>query len=145
MKLDASRLVRPGTSLESAWTLPASWYFDSEHHAAEIERVFRRTWQAVGRATQVSQPGDYFTAEVAGEPLAIVRSDDGAIRAFHNVCRHRAGAVVRGEGCPRSLRCTYHGWTYSLDGSLRSTPELDGIRDFEPADFGLRPVRCETW
>ena len=126
-------------------TLPAAWYFDPEHHAAEMERIFRRTWQVVGRTTQVQQPGDYFTAEVAGEPLAVVRGEDGAVRAFHNVCRHRAGAVVRGEGCARSLRCTYHGWTYALDGALRAAPELDGIREFAPEDFGLIPVRCEAW
>jgi len=134
-----------GAPLETAWTLPSTWYLDAAHHASEMERVFRRSWQAVGRTTQVARAGDYFAADVAGESILVVRGRDGGLRAFHNVCRHRAGAVVRGEGCAPALRCTYHGWTYDLDGSLRAAPEMDGTRDFDRGDFGLVTLRCEAW
>ena len=131
--------------VSAASTLPASWYRDPEILRRERDRVFARTWQLVGRAEQVARAGDYFTAEVAGEPLVIARGDDGAIRAFSNVCRHRAGPVARGAGSRRAFRCGYHGWTYTLDGRLQSTPEWEGVRDFDPAAHGLPPARLEAW
>ena len=131
--------------VSGASTLPASWYRDPEILRGERDRVFARTWQLVGRAEQVARAGDYFTAEVAGEPLVIARGDDGAIRAFSNVCRHRAGPVARGAGNRRAFRCGYHGWTYRLDGRLQSTPEWEGVRDFDPASNGLPPARVEAW
>ncbi len=128
-----------------ASTLPASWYRDPEIFARERDRVFRRTWQLVGRAERVAQPGDYFTTEVAGEPLVLVRADDGKIRALSNVCRHRAGPVARGAGSRRVLRCGYHGWTYTLDGRLQSTPEWEGVRGFDPGAQSLPSARVEAW
>ena len=131
--------------IEEASTLPSSWYVDPSHHARELELVFSRTWQQVGRTAQLAGPGDYLTAEVAGEPLVAVRGRDGVLRAFFNVCRHRAGVVARGEGCAERFRCTYHGWTYGLDGRLLGAPEMDGVSGFAPEDTALPPVRCEAW
>ncbi len=109
------------------------------------ERIFSATWQVVGRHDQVAKPGDYFTTEVAGEPLLIVRDADEKLRGFYNVCRHRAGPPAEGCGTRKVFRCGYHGWTYGLDGSLISATEVEGVEGFRPQDFSLMPVRTEEW
>ena len=132
--------------LEEAWTIPAPWYIDAR--IAELERrtVFSRTWQMVGRADQVEEPGQYITAELAGEPIVVVRGRRRQLRGFFNVCRHHAAAVDdRGRGQGRDLRCPYHGWTYSLDGELRGTPDFAGVCNFDAAKNGLVPVETATW
>ncbi|HUS15231.1 MAG TPA: SRPBCC family protein [Chloroflexia bacterium] len=131
--------------LAHAATLPARWYVAPEYLALEKVRIFGRTWQAVGRLDEVTRPGDFFTAEIVGEPLVITRGTDGVLRGFYNVCRHRAGNVAAGKGNRKSLQCRYHGWTYALDGRLMTTPEFDGVADFDKSCFGLQPVRVETW
>ena len=128
-----------------AWTLPASLYTDAMVFAAEKEKVFARTWQVVGHANQVANPGDYFTAELAGEPLVFVRGLDGKLRGFYNVCRHRAGPPAEGCGSRKLFRCGYHGWTYGVDGALISATEVEGVEGFRAEDFRLRPVRTEEW
>lgn len=128
-----------------AWTLPASLYTDVRVFAAEKERIFARTWQVVGHAGQVANPGDYFTTELAGEPLVFVRGLDGQLRGFYNVCRHRAGPAAEGCGSRRLFRCGYHGWTYALDGALISATEIEGVEGFRAQDFALVPVRAEQW
>lgn len=131
--------------LARAATLPARWYTDPELLTLERERIFARTWQAVGHTSDVARPGDFFACELLGEPLVITRDEDRTLRAFYNVCRHRAGAVATGKGNRRTLQCQYHGWTYKLDGSLHKTPEFEGVADFDPACYGLKPVRAEAW
>ncbi len=128
-----------------AWTLPARLYTDAAIFAAEKEKIFSRTWQVVGHASQVAAPGDYFTTELAGEPLFFVRGADGKLRGFYNVCRHRAGPPAEGCGSRKLFRCGYHGWTYALDGSLISATEIDGVEGFRAEDFALAPVRTEEW
>ncbi len=131
--------------LAAASTLPARWYLDPETMARERDRVFARTWQLVGHSDQVRIPGDFFTCTVAGEPLVVVRGDDGEVRALSAVCRHRAGPVAQGAGHRRSLQCSYHGWTYALDGRLLTTPEFDGVRDFDRGQVCLPRFRAEAW
>jgi choline monooxygenase len=128
-----------------AWTLPAQANIDPEVFAQETERIFGRTWQLVGHRRQVENPGDYFTVQVAGEPLVIVRGIDHRLRAFFNVCRHRAGPAAEGCGSRKVFRCAYHGWTYALDGSLLHSTEMEGVEGFCHQDFALSPVRCEEW
>lgn len=132
--------------LAEASTIPADWYTDPRVAELERQTVFSRTWQVVGRVDQVAAPGQYLTATVAGEPVVVVRGDDGVLRGFFNVCRHHAAAVMT-EPCGRAqnLRCPYHGWTYGLDGAFRSGPEMDGMRGFDPAQSGLVPVHVGTW
>src|SRR5439155_594087 len=125
----ARMTYRYDSRLSFASTLPASYYNDASVLAAENRNIFGRTWQLVGRAEQVREPGQFFTAVVADEPLLIVRGNDGELRALSNVCRHRAGPVAKGEGKRPVLQCGYHGWTYALDGQLSRTPEMDGIED----------------
>src|SRR5262245_30990690 len=132
--------------LERARTIPAAWYTDPELYAAECRHVFGATWQVAGRADQVAAPGSYLTAEVAGEPLLVVRDADGSLRGFFNVCRHRAAPLLSEPcGTATKLRCPYHGWTYDLAGRLRGTPEFDGVADFRREDNGLAPVAVAEW
>ncbi len=133
-------------ALESATTPPSAWYTDSRIYELERRAVFGSTWQMVGRAEQLMGAGQYITADVAGEPIVVVRGRDGVIRGFFNVCRHHAAEVVtESAGCTESLRCPYHGWTYSLDGTLKSVAEFDGVRDFDKSANGLVPVQVDVW
>ena len=132
--------------LAEASTIPASWYIDPRIADLEQQTVFSRTWQVMGRVDQLEKPGQFVTAIVAGEPLVAVRGNDGVLRAFYNVCRHHAAAVVT-EPCGQAslLHCPYHGWNYGLDGALKGMPEFDGVKNFERKDNGLIPARIETW
>src|SRR5437762_13343339 len=106
--------------LPEASTIPAPWYVDDRIAELEAKTVFSKTWQMVGRIEQVEKPGQFVTANVAGEPIVVVRGNDGVLRGFFNVCRHHAAAVVT-EPCGQAsiLHCPYHGWNYGLDGSLK--------------------------
>src|ERR1700736_5461491 len=139
-------LYNPENPLEKASTIPAPWYFDPRINALERSSVFAATWQPIGRLDQVKSNGSFFTAEVAGEPLVVVRSEDGELRAFFNVCRHHAAAVVTElQGCAKQFRCPYHGWTYGIDGALKGMVEFDGVCNFERADNGLVPICVDVW
>src|ERR1700730_1315047 len=97
-------------NLSRASTLPSTWYRDPFQLELEKELVFSRTWQRVGRAEQVASPGDYITAQICDEPIIVVRGADEKLRAFSNVCRHRAGPVASGCGNRKVFQCGYHGW-----------------------------------
>ncbi len=132
--------------LESASTIPARWYTDAEIAELERERLFGAVWQVAGRTDQIAVPGQFFTIELAGEPLVIVRGADGVLRGFFNVCRHHAAAVATANsGFVQLFRCPYHGWTYGLDGSLKGTPDFTGVCQFDRAANGLVPVQVDTW
>ena len=132
--------------LAQASTIPATWYVDPR--IAELERlsVFSKTWQLVARSDQLQAPGEFVTTTVAGEPVVVVRGNDGVLRAFYNVCRHHAAAVVT-QPCGQAslLHCPYHGWNYGLDGSLKGMPEFEGVENFDRSQNGLVPIRVETW
>src|SRR5215472_13849485 len=152
--------------IECAQTLASRFYTDPQVLEVEREKIFRRTWQLVGTLDQacgeavvpgegtaqakaikktISDPESYFTAEVAGEPVIVVRDKQGTLRAFSNVCRHRAGPIALGSGCKNVLRCQYHGWTYTLDGRLIGTPDVDGVEFFDRSTMGMVPLRLEVW
>lgn len=144
-------MSQPATPLQidadiaRAWSLPARFYCDPAVFDAENERIFRRTWQVVGHHDRVAKPGDYFTTELAGEPLLLVRGANGELRGFYNVCRHRAGPPATGCGSRKLFRCGYHGWTYDLEGKLISAPEFEDVQEFDPGHFTLASVRAEQW
>jgi len=140
-----SRLPPFESELARASTLPAFAYTDAAILTAERERIFAKTWQPVGHLADVAQPGTFCTSEIDGRPLVVTRDANGELRAFYNVCRHRAGPVAIGKGARKSLTCKYHGWTYGLDGRLVTTPELGEVKDFDKACNGLRPVRVDTF
>lgn len=132
--------------LERASTIPASWYIDERIAGLERQNVFGRAWQVVARLDQLAAPGDFVTVELAGEPLVIVRDSTHQLRAFYNVCRHHAAAVVTEErGRATIFRCPYHAWSYGLDGSLKGAPEFEGVCGFDRAQNGLLPVRVASW
>ena len=136
----------PTAPLAEAWTLPAPWYVDPRVLDLERRTVFSSSWQMVGRAEQVREPGQFFTCEVAGEPILVVRGSDHILRGFFNVCRHHAAAVVsEPEGRAQHLRCPYHGWTYALDGKLIGAPDFAGVRDFNYSAHGLVPLDTAIW
>jgi choline monooxygenase len=143
---DLLNLYNPSDPLERAFTIPAPWYRDPRIEEIERASVFSATWQVVGRLDQVSEKGQFFTADVAGEPIVVVRGDDAQLRAFYNVCRHHAAAVVpEAAGCAKQFRCPYHGWTYGIDGTLKGMVEFDGVCNFARADNGLVPIRVDVW
>jgi len=131
---------------QSAFALPASCYVTGEADERDRRAVFAHGWQLVAHAAEVAQPGDHIVADLAGVPLLVVRGDDGALRALHNVCRHRAGPLANcaGRGAKR-LRCRYHGWTYSLDGRLSSAPEMTDASGFDIADIRLPQAQVAEW
>lgn len=125
--------------LRLASTLPARLYLEPQVLAAERERVFYRTWQWVGHTSRLAVDGDYLTTSVLDQPLVLAR-DGEVLRGYYNVCRHRAGAVAVGDGRRRALQCRYHGWTYGMDGCLRTTPDFAEARCFDRGAHGLLPV-----
>jgi choline monooxygenase len=137
--------LRIDPDIGEAWSLPALFYTDPSVLAMEGQKIFDRTWQVVGHCHQLASPGDFFTVELHGEPLLLVRGAAGELRGFYNVCRHRAGPPAEGCGSRKLFRCGYHGWTYGLDGSLISAPEFEGQQEFSPNRFALMPVRAEQW
>jgi choline monooxygenase len=136
----------PNAPLDRAFTIPASWYVDKNLYQHELNTVFSNTWQLAARVDQVEQPGQYVTTDIAGESIVIVRGNDNVLRAFFNVCRHHAAAVMtEPEGKAPQLRCPYHGWTYSLEGELKGTPDFSGVCDFDRAKNGLVPLQIARW
>jgi choline monooxygenase len=136
----------PDRPLAEASTIPATWYTDERVFELERQAVFSRSWQLAARGDQLSKPGQYVTTEIAAEPIVIVRGTDGELRGFFNVCRHHAAAVMtEAEGRAAQMRCPYHGWTYSLEGELKGTPDFSGVCNFDRADNGLVPVEIATW
>jgi choline monooxygenase len=143
---DVLSLYDPSAPLERASTIPAPWYCDPRIADLERDSVFRANWQVAGRLDQVRQTGQFFTADVAGEPIVVVRGEDGPLRAFYNVCRHHAAAVVpQTHGCAKQFRCPYHGWTYGTDGALKGMVEFEGVCHFDRGANGLVPIRLDAW
>jgi len=131
----------------SARALPMEMYTSKALLDAEVEHVLKRDWLCVGRLEQVEAPGDYFTVELFGEPVVIVRDRDGVLRAMSAVCRHRYYSVVEGAGNAKVFTCPYHRWGYGLDGCLRGAPHMDSVEELKKRgqsdrlpQFGL-----ETW
>ncbi|MFY9572166.1 MAG: aromatic ring-hydroxylating dioxygenase subunit alpha [Blastocatellia bacterium] len=136
----------PHAPLTDAWTIPAPWYIDPRISELERSAVFARTWQMVGRADQVREPGQYITHDLAGEPIVVVRGSDRILRGFFNVCRHHAASVMtEPEGSTLNLRCPYHGWTYTLEGELKGTPDFGGVCNFDRSSSGLVPIETAQW
>jgi choline monooxygenase len=125
--------------------LSPRFYLDPGVLGLEDERIFSRTWQFAGHVAQISEPGSYITANAGSQPVLVVRDDEGELRAFRNVCRHRGSRLLSGSGvCKKAIRCRYHGWTYRMDGELIGVPEGRQIAGLDKAALGLFPARVEV-
>ncbi len=136
----------PAVTEAPALALPPAYYLGEGMLATDSRRVLARGWQLVAHASDLSGAGDHVVARVADAPVIVVRGDDMALRAFANVCRHRAGplALENGHGA-RMLRCRYHGWIYGLDGRLRRAPEMQEAPGFDPRYVRLPPLALAEW
>lgn len=132
---------------EEAYSLPSWIYRDPEFFEREKETVFRTSWQLLCHLSDVPKPGDFHSFDFLGESIVALRGDDGAVRSFHNVCRHRASRLLDGPKghCGRRITCPYHAWTYALDGSLFAVPHREKFRGLDRARHGLVPVEQEVF
>ena len=148
-KMDSSDLQRISTGYTqnpaSSHTLRAEAYTESQWLDAERESIFKHSWQWVCHVEKLADAGAYFTAEVAGQPIIIVRDKVGDLRAFYNVCKHRAHPFFTGEGKTNKLMCPYHAWTYNLQGQLIRAPHTEHLEDFNVKDICLDQIQVEEF
>ncbi len=124
-------------------TLPRAFYTDPAFFDVDLEQIWYRDWLFAGHDCELQKPGSYFTLQVGAYPVVVLRAKDGAIRAFHNTCRHRGSRLcASGRGSAGKIVCPYHGWTYDLDGRLTYARDMGAA--FDPAEHGLKPVSVET-
>jgi glycine betaine catabolism A len=137
---------REATDISSK-TLPAGYYTDPAYFARESEALFRTMWMFAGRADDVPEPGSFAVRRFGGANVLLLRDDDGALRAFHNTCRHRGTLLcTAAEGQLRGhLQCAYHAWTYRLDGALHKAPHMDKVAGFRVEDWPLVSIPLEIW
>ncbi|MGH8133536.1 MAG: aromatic ring-hydroxylating oxygenase subunit alpha [Steroidobacteraceae bacterium] len=130
-----------------AQSLPAWIYRDPDFFERERQAVFRNSWQVVCHVSDLPRAGDFHTFEFFGESALVLRAADGALRAFHNVCRHRAARLLDGPGgnCGRRITCPYHAWTYALDGRLVGVPQRDSFTGLDTTRHGLVPLEHEVF
>ncbi|SAL48186.1 SRPBCC family protein [Caballeronia humi] len=128
-----------------ARSMPPGVYTSPEFLALEESTIFQREWQCVGRASALAAPGDYLTAQIAGQPVVVLLDETNTIRAMSNVCLHRMSVLLEGRGNVRRIVCPYHAWNYNLDGGLRGAPMMDRQSGFCKESYALPKVRCEVW
>ncbi len=142
--------VRREISVPNNWDrrgLPAWSYHSDALLELEKEHVFRTHWQIVGHVSDIAELGDYLALDAFGERALVVRGQDGVIRAFHNICRHRGSRLVTDDrgSCRNALVCPFHGWVYNLDGTLRGAARPRTFPDLDKNGFGLMQIEAEIW
>jgi len=140
------RSITPGKDPLEDMSLPGWLYYDPEFFEAEKRAFLRAAPQVVCHESEIAEPGEWRTLEYLGESVVVIRGDDGHVRAFSNVCRHRGSRLVDGEGgCAKVLTCPYHAWSYSRDGRLVGVPHRSEYPGLQPEKLGLFPVALENW
>src|SRR5262245_40272833 len=134
-----------GSAINRNMSVPGYWYGDPDVSRFEQEYVIRRTWQPIGPIGGLAKPGDFLTTTVADVPVVILRANDGTLRGFLNMCRHRGHLVARDSGNCSVFVCKYHGWSYRHDGSLLKAPRSEREPAFDAAAYGLVPIRVGNW
>jgi len=134
-----------GTPDNACWSLPREAYIDPDLNALEVREIFEKSWLCVGRDEYVPAPGDYYTIDVMGEPVLIVRGTDGKVRALSSVCRHRYMPVVQDKGNTKRFVCPYHAWVYGTDGRLVAAPHMEGSTVFDKKACSLPQYRLDSW
>lgn len=141
---DTYRNVR--RPLLEAEPLPPHCYTEQSFFDREVRTIFMTHWNFVGRADMLKKPGDYIAFDFVGIPVILVRGRDNQVRAFYNICRHRGTPLATGEGTGlATLVCPYHSWVYDLTGKLMAAPGMQKATGFRNADYGLKPIRLESW
>lgn len=136
----------PQSDPDEGWSLPAWTYSDPEYFRVEVARLMRPSWQVACHVSDVAVPGAWHSLEFIGESIIVVRGDDGAVRAFTNVCRHRGSRILDGSsGCARRFVCPYHAWTYGLDGRLIGVPHKASYPNLDVSEQRLSEVESEIW
>lgn len=125
--------------------LPPWCYTSQAFYEREVSQIFHKSWNFIGRADEAPNPGDYFTVDFAGESVIILRDQAGQMRAFLNICRHRGTRLAEGRGNRRSFACPYHSWVFALNGALIGSAGMEQTENFNRDDWGLLPVRLESW
>jgi Rieske 2Fe-2S family protein len=132
--------------LTQASSLLGKYFHDYEIYQQEMERIFYHSWLCVGRTEDWPEAGSFVLREIGGENIIAVKGNDGQIRSFYNVCRHRGSRILdEDSGRVASIKCPYHSWTYSIEGNLVGAPHTDNLTDFDKNGYSLHPIRCETW
>ena len=135
--------------LQQASALPGWCYTSPEWYQKEVDNLFRKDWLCVGRAEQIPATGDFFSIELVGQPLIVVRDENKQVRVHSAICRHRGAVITESAGRCRGFVCPYHSWTYGLSGKLigvpGTPPPMEGSEGFKMADYSLTPVRSELW
>ncbi len=140
--LDAGRF---NAWAEDSFTLPARWYYDPEIYRLEHEAIFYRTWWYQCHVSDMPNSGDYYTGAVMDQDLFLIRGQDGEIRAFYNVCSHRAHPLLGGEGNTKLIVCPYHQWCYQKDGKFRGARGRETLKDWIPDNADLKEIRVESY
>ena len=125
--------------------MPTAWYHDADVFRFEMENIYAREWQYFAPTVRLLNPGDCVVGQVSEIPIFVVRAEDGELRGFINMCRHRGHPVARGDGKTRALVCAYHGWTYNLDGALKRAPQCEAEPGFNPGELSLLPISVDVW
>ena len=129
----------------TARALDPIFYTDPDAYQSELVKIFAKTWQYAGHVSRLANVGDYFCFEVAGDTLFCIRDDENEIRAFYNVCQHRAHELLKGAGNCKRLVCPYHAWTYDLDGKFRSGPNTSSVPNFDGSSIRLKDVQVDVF
>ena len=130
----------------TSFTLPSPWYFRPEVHEAEKEKIFLKSWRFVCHRSELANRGDYVTVQVVDQGVFVIRGADGNLRAFYNVCQHRAHELLQGKGNLKAvITCPYHAWAYGLDGGLRTARNCENVAGFDKGDFSLQAVRVQEF
>lgn len=133
---------------EQSWALPSGYYYDAQIAAREAQAIFADSWQYACHAERLARAGQYVTLEVAGERIFIMRGHDDVLRAFYNVCSHRAHHLLSGEGClapGNAIVCPYHAWSYALDGKLLKARNSENTANFDADALRLKPLQVEVF
>ena len=133
------------TEAVDGFTMPGSFYCSEELLELEREQLFRRKWICLGREEEIPASGDYMATDLVGEPVIIIRTSTGVVKALSNVCRHRGMPLLEGHGNCKRITCSYHAWTYDLDGDLVRAAGVDDRHADFIRDCRLPEFRCESW
>lgn len=133
------------TPADRATAMPAAYYTSDAFADLEADHVFRKDWVCLGRADEIKEAGDFYTTELIGEQLLVIRGKDDAIRVLSNVCRHRGNMVASGSGRKSRFSCSYHAWTYDSSGQLLAAPLMSEVEGFDVANFKLPSFKTEIW